>query len=47
MKSLDGEAKKWFRGFLVNSITRIEVLDNVFLKHWGDKKDYMYYLTEF
>jgi len=29
------------------SITDIEALDDVFLKHWGDKKDLLYYHTEF
>lgn len=33
VQSLDGEAMKWIKGFPPNSITRIEVLDNVFLKH--------------
>jgi hypothetical protein len=47
IQSLDGEARKWFRGLPTNSITGIEVLDDVFLKHWGDKKDYLYYIIEF
>ena len=25
----------------------IEALDDAFLKHWGDKKDLLYYHTEF
>jgi hypothetical protein len=29
------------------SIVGIEVLDDVFLRQWGDKKDFMYYITEF
>jgi len=29
------------------SIVDIEALDDVFLKHWGDKKDLLYYLTKF
>jgi len=29
------------------SIVDIEALDYVFLKHWGDKKDLLYYHTEF
>ena len=47
VQSLDGESRKWFRGLPTNSITSIEVLDYVFLKHRGDKKDYMYHITEF
>ena len=44
---LDGEARKWFRELTPRSITDIEALDDVFLKHWGDKKDFLYYHTEF
>jgi hypothetical protein len=45
--SLDGEARKWFRALTPGSIDGIEALDDVFLRQWGDKKDFMYYITEF
>jgi hypothetical protein len=45
--SLDGEARKWFRALPPGSIGGIEALDEVFLKDWGDKKDLLYYITEF
>jgi hypothetical protein len=45
--SLDGEARKWFRALPPGSIGGIEALDEAFLKYWGDKKDLMYYITEF
>jgi len=45
--SLDGEVINWFRGFTLGSIAGIEALDDVFLRQWGDKKDFMYYMTEF
>jgi hypothetical protein len=45
--SLDGEARKWFRGLTLGSIVGIEALDDVFLRHWGNKKDYLYYIIEF
>jgi hypothetical protein len=45
--SLEGEARKWFRGLPPRSIDGIEALDNAFLRQWGDKKDFMYYRTEF
>jgi hypothetical protein len=45
--SLDGEARKWFKAFPPGSIGGIEALDEVFLKDWGDKKDLLYYITEF
>jgi hypothetical protein len=46
-QSLDGEVRKWFRGLAPGSIAGIEALDNAFLRQWGDKKDFMYYMTEF
>ena len=47
VQSLDGEARKWFRELAPRSIADIEALDDAFLKHWGDKKDLLYYHTEF
>jgi len=47
VQSLDGEARKWFRELTPRSIADIEALDDVFLKHLGDKKDLLYYHTEF
>jgi hypothetical protein len=47
VQSLDGEVRKWFRGLPPRSIARIEALDSVFLRQWGDRKDYIYYMTEF
>jgi hypothetical protein len=44
---LDGEARKWFRGLTPGSIVRIEALDDAFLRHWGDTKDFLYYIIEF
>ena len=44
---LSGEACKWFRSLPAGSITIIEALDEIFLKQWGDRKDYMYYITKF
>jgi hypothetical protein len=39
--------RKWFRGLAPGSIAGIEALDNAFLRQWGDRKDFMYYMTEF
>jgi hypothetical protein len=47
VQSLDGEARKWFRGLTPGSIVGIEALDDAFLRHWGDKKYFLYYITEF
>jgi hypothetical protein len=45
--SLQGEARNWFRALPPGSIDGIRALDNAFLRQWGDKKDFMYYMTEF
>jgi len=47
VQSLDGEARKWFRELTPQSIVDIKALDDVFLKHWGDKKELLYYHTKF
>jgi hypothetical protein len=44
---LDGRAQKWFKELPANSITGIEQLDEVFLKHWGERRDLLYYISEF
>jgi hypothetical protein len=44
---IEGEARKWFSALAPGSIDGIEALDNSFLRQWGDKKDFMYYMTEF
>jgi hypothetical protein len=47
VKILDGDVRKWFRGLAPGSIAGIEALDNAFLRQCRDKKDFMYYMTEF
>ena len=47
VQSLDGETRKWFMGLNPRSIDGIESLDDSFLRHWGGKKDFLYYITEF
>jgi hypothetical protein len=44
---LDGKVRKWFRGLAPGSIVGIEALDSSFLRQWGDRNDFMYYMTEF
>jgi len=45
--SLEGKDRKWFRALIPRSIVGIEALDSAFLRQWGDKKDFMYYMTKF
>ena len=47
MQSLDGQASKWFKELPVGSIAGIESLYDIFLKHWGERRDHLYYITEF
>ena len=47
MQSLDGQARKWFKELPAGSVVGIEALDDVFLKHWGERRDHLYYITEF
>ena len=47
VQSLDGEVRKWFRELPPKSIDGIDALEEVFMRQWGDTKDYLYYITEF
>jgi hypothetical protein len=47
VQSLDGEVRKWFRSLPPASIADIEALYEAFIKKWGDRRDYLYYITEF
>jgi hypothetical protein len=47
VQTLDGEARKWFRDLTLGSIVGIEALDDAFLRQWGDKNYFLYYITEF
>jgi hypothetical protein len=47
VQSLDGEVRKWFRSLPPASIVDIEALDIDFIKQWGDRRDFLYYITEF
>jgi hypothetical protein len=47
VKILYGEAMRCFRELTLGYITRIEFSDDTLLKKWGDKKEFLYYITEF
>jgi hypothetical protein len=47
VQHLDGEVRKWFRSLPPASIADIEALYEAFIKKWGDRRDYLYYITEF
>jgi hypothetical protein len=47
VQTFEGQVKTWFRGLPANSITTYDELETAFLRQWGEKKDHLYYLTEF
>ena len=47
VQSLDGQARKWFKELPARSVAGIEALDDIFLKNWGERRDHLYYITEF
>ena len=47
MQSLDGQARKWFKELSAGSVAGIEAVDDIFLKHWGERRNHLYYITEF
>ena len=47
VQSLDGQDRKWFKELPPGSVAAIESLDEIFLKHCGERRDHLYYITEF
>jgi len=47
VQSLEGDVRKWFKSLTDSSITGIEVLDDTFLRKWGNRNFFLYYITEF
>jgi hypothetical protein len=47
VQRLDGKVRKWFQDLPPTSITNIDALDKDFIKEWGDRRDYVYYIIEF
>ena len=47
VQSLDGQARKWFKELPAVLVADIIALDDIFLKHWGERRDHLYYITEF
>jgi hypothetical protein len=44
---LDGQDRKFFKELPANSMAGIEKLDEVFLQHWGERRGFLYYSSEF
>ena len=47
VQSLNDQARKWFKELHVGSLECIEALDDIFLKHWEERRDHLYYITKF
>jgi hypothetical protein len=47
VQTFEGQVRTWFRGLPVGSIRTYDELENAFLRQWGERKDHLYYLTEF
>jgi hypothetical protein len=47
VQTFEGEVRTWFKGLPPNSIDSWDALESTFLRQWGEKKDHLYFLTEF
>jgi hypothetical protein len=47
VQTLEGYVCKWFRELPTTSIDSWQALESTFMKQWGEKRDNLYYLTEF
>jgi hypothetical protein len=47
VQTFEGQVRTWFRSLPAASIQTYNALEDAFLKQWGERKDHLYYLTEF
>jgi hypothetical protein len=47
VQTFEGQVRIWFRGLPVGSLRSYDELENIFFRQWGERKDHLYYLTEF
>jgi hypothetical protein len=47
VQTFEGKVRTWFRGLAAGSIPSYDELENAFIRQWGERKDHLYYLTEF
>jgi hypothetical protein len=47
VQTFDGQVRTWVRSLPPGSIISYNMLEDLFLKQWGKRKDHLYYLTEF
>jgi hypothetical protein len=47
VQTFEGQVQAWFRSLPAGSILSYDALEDAFLRQWGERKDHLYYLTEF
>jgi hypothetical protein len=47
VQTFEGQVRTWFQTLPAASILSYDALEDAFLKQWGERKDHLYYLTEF
>jgi hypothetical protein len=47
VQTFEGQVRTWFRSLAAGSLRSYEELESDFIRQWGERKDHLYYLTEF
>jgi ribonuclease HI len=47
VQTFEGQVRTWFQSLPAASIPSYDALEDAFLRQWGERKDHLYYLTEF
>jgi ribonuclease HI len=47
VQTFEGQVRTWFRSLPAGSLRSYEELESAFIRQWGERKDHLYYLTEF
>jgi hypothetical protein len=47
VQTFEGQVRTWFRSLPARSLTSYDELEREFIRQWGERKDHLYYLTEF
>jgi hypothetical protein len=47
VQTFEGQVRAWFQSLPAGLILSYDALEDAFLRQWGERKDHLYYLTEF
>jgi hypothetical protein len=47
VQTFEGQVRTWFRSLPAGLLRSYEELESAFIRQWGERKDHLYYLTEF